>query len=158
MKNLVYVLIALLAVSIAANIWQWHRAEPAEATHNDTIVMVDTVKIIEPVVRESVVVRTIAQTLKVVDTIRVHARDTIIDSVVVEIPITQKVYQDSNYIAWVSGYLPALDSLQVFHRETLIRPGRRRRWGAGLQAGYGMTNHGLSPYFGIGITYNIFGK
>lgn len=31
---------------------------------------------------------------------------------------------------------------------------RPRPWGIGFQAGYGATRHGLSPYMGVGLSYN----
>lgn len=78
------------------------------------------------------------------------------DSIVV--PITQKVYTDSNYTAYVSGYRPTLDSLRITTQErivtTTITP-RRKRWGAGVTAGYAYTPRGFQPYIGIGINYNL---
>lgn len=88
-------------------------------------------------------------------------RDTIIktDSVYVELPITQKEYRDSLYHAWVSGYEPNLDSINVFqHTVTVtetVRP-PTKRWGLGVQVGAGYnTGNKIQPYIGIGISYNI---
>ena len=82
----------------------------------------------------------------------------------VEIPITQKIYQDSTYQAWVSGYKPSLDSIQVFQPITTITRTitttevkyKAKRWGVGVQAGIGITPTKVEPYIGIGVTYNIF--
>lgn len=150
MRTILYWLIGILALSLAANVWFVRKMHNFEAGGSDTIVVVDTLRVVEPIVRESLIVETVTRTLRVCDTI--HVRDTILDSVAVEIPITQKVYRDSSYIAWVSGFDAKLDSLEVYTRETIIKPGRRR-WGLGIQAGYGVHKSGLSPYIGIGVSY-----
>lgn len=78
------------------------------------------------------------------------------DSVV--IPITQKVYSDSTYTAYVSGYCPALDSLRITMRERIVTntiATKPKKWGAGITAGYAFTPKGFQPYVGIGIHYNL---
>ena len=84
------------------------------------------------------------------------------DSVDVEIPITQTVYEDSTYTAYVSGYRASLDSL-IFKmpRETMTitKYPKPKRWSVGIQVGYGMTLKGtpqFSPYIGVGVSYNLF--
>ena len=88
------------------------------------------------------------------------------DSAEVEIPITQKVYEDSLYRAYVSGYRPSLDSLIIFPRHdiTTVTNGytypksRQKRWGIGIHVGYGMTmsrTPQFTPYIGFGISYNL---
>ncbi len=82
------------------------------------------------------------------------------DSVEVEIPITQKVYSDSTYKAYVSGYKPSLDSLFIFapHTTSVITRTcpKANRWGVGLQVGTGWSRGGVQPYIGVGISYNLF--
>jgi opacity protein-like surface antigen len=39
-------------------------------------------------------------------------------------------------------------------RETIPVPDRRR-WGIGIQAGAGVGKEGLTPYVGVGVSYNI---
>ncbi len=88
------------------------------------------------------------------------------DSAEVEIPITQKVYENSLYRAYVSGYRPNLDSLIIFpqHDITTVTNGytypksRQKRWGIGIHVGYGMTmsrTPQFTPYIGFGISYNL---
>jgi opacity protein-like surface antigen len=31
------------------------------------------------------------------------------------------------------------------------------RWGVGIMGGYGITNKGITPYLGIGVTYTFKG-
>ena len=87
---------------------------------------------------------------------------TVPDSVNVVLPITQKVYDDANYTAYVSGYNPSLDSL-IFKmpREvvTIKEYSKPKRWSVGVQVGYGVTLKGtpqFAPYVGIGVSYNLF--
>ena len=82
----------------------------------------------------------------------------------VEIPITQKVYEDSLYTAYVSGFHQSLDSIKVRERivTTRITETRTetefRRWNIGLTAGYGyaVRNKNLDFFVGVGLTYNLF--
>lgn len=115
-------------------------------------VRVDTIRINTPIYIRSRIV----DTVKVVDTL--ISRDTLY------ILITQRVYQDSNYTAYVSGYMPSLDSIAVYNRTiyrditTTITPPKPRpkRWGLGIQAGYGVGTNGVQPYVGVGLSYNVF--
>ena len=86
------------------------------------------------------------------------------DSADVVVPITQTVYEDSTYTAYVSGYRASLDSL-IFRmpREvttiTNAHYQKPKRWSIGIHAGYGLQltpTPKLAPYVGIGISYNLF--
>lgn len=87
------------------------------------------------------------------------------DTVYVRLPREQRVYRDTNYTAWVSGCLPSLDSIEVnsvtrYVTKTVTKmEDSRKRWGIGIQAGYGIGLTGGKvtgvPYIGIGISYNI---
>ena len=75
----------------------------------------------------------------------------------VPIPITQQKYEGTNYTAYVSGFHQQLDSIEVREKvitNTIIK--KRSRWNVGISAGYAATPTGLSPYIGIGVTYNLF--
>lgn len=138
-----------------------------KATEETTTVSRDTIPVFidTPIPRDSTVLRYESIKVPVLDTIRTTVADTLLsDSVTVEIPITQKVYQDSTYQAWVSGYKPSLDSIRIFQPITIITRTitntevkyKSKRWGVGVQAGLGITPTKVEPYIGIGVTYNIF--
>ena len=76
------------------------------AVHSDTVTVVDTIPYRYPVPRDSAVVRYETVRLMVADTARITITDTVrvADSVAVVVPITQRVYSDSLYRAYVSGY------------------------------------------------------
>ena len=79
------------------------------------------------------------------------------DSVDVAIPITQSVYENNLYRAYVSGYRASLDSLFIYQPTQIVRIREKpKRWGVGIQTGYGISPKGFQPYIGIGITYNLF--
>jgi hypothetical protein len=80
------------------------------------------------------------------------------DSMDVVIPITQKVYEDVSYKAWVSGYEPRLDSIFVYQKTQVINhyiKEKKKCWGIGIQVGYGVVHGNPRPYIGLGMQYNI---
>ena len=65
-----------------------------------------------------------------------------------------------------NGFRPSLDSLKLHTQSARItntiplpvHP-KSKRWGIGVQVGYGMTaapRPEFHPYIGLGISYNIF--
>lgn len=162
MKNS-YIPILIFVCILFLCLWvTFKRQEDARQTSviRDTVrvTIVDTVRIIYPVARDSVVVRYITERLPVKkDSMQIGCTD----SVNVEIPITQKQYADSTYTAWVSGYNPSLDSIRIYPRHEIITISntirqKPKRWIVGLNAGYGITKDGIQPYIGVGISYNLF--
>lgn len=109
-----------------------------------TEVRVDTVHISAPM---AVFARFTADTIHIRDTIRID--DTLV------LPRQEVIYQDSLYRAVISGYRPRLDHLELFPRtttHTLTPQLKPKRWGIGLQAGYGLP---YGPYIGLGVSYNL---
>ena len=83
------------------------------------------------------------------------------DSMTVEIPITQKVYEGTDYRAWVSGFEPVLDSIYVHPRTTVIRETvsrKPRKWHVGVMGGYGygFSSKQMEPFVGVGVSYSIW--
>jgi len=84
----------------------------------------------------------------------------------IEVPRTQKVYSDSTYTAYVSGYAPCLDSIYVRQKiiehsivETRTVPTKQfRRWNVGLIGGYGygFKSKEFEPFVGFGLIISIF--
>lgn len=137
------------------------RGDGGGAVYTDTVTVVDTVPCYRPVARDSAVVRYEMVRVAVTDTSRVTVTDTVrvADTVEVVVPVTQKVYADSLYMAYVSGYRPRLDSIFVYPRTryvTTVVQGKPKRWGIGVQAGYGVGRGGHGPYVGIGVSYDLY--
>lgn len=126
-----------------------------------TITVIDTIPYYKPVAKDSLVVRYETVKLPAVrDTVRdSHIyKDTLVhDSVNVILPITQKKYEDSTYTAWVSGFRPNLDSINIY-RKTVYKTITEKpvRWGIGLVGGYGYGTKGTTPFIGVGIYYRLF--
>lgn len=121
----------------------------------DTLIVVDTIRITEPVE----VFREVRDTMwvDVGDIIVVH------DTTFIPLPREYVTYQDTSYKAVVSGFVPRLEEIEVYPKtqyitiqtektRTVTKP---TRFGVGVQAGYGVTPKGFQPYVGVGISYNI---
>ena len=137
-------------------------------------VYVDTIPYYKPVAKDSVVVR--YETVKLpkaldrdtitADTLREKRTEGWLlaeaDSVEVEIPIGQKVYEGEQYRAYVSGYAVEMDSIFVFPRtevvtltetQTITKKERAKPFGIGAFAGYGYGPRGFQPVVGVGISW-----
>ena len=159
-KNIIILSACLLIVGIVAGwfIRKGIEKPMAEAvTVSDTLVVRDTVRERYPVYVE----RTVTDTMLVALTGTV----TVSDTVYVRLPREQKRYADTNYVAWVSGFRPSLDSIEVYPVTRYVTKtvtkmdDSRKRWGIGIQAGYGIGLTGGKvtgvPYIGVGISYDL---
>jgi len=117
-----------------------------------TVVKIDTIRINKPIYIKERVIDTIL--VPILDTLRLN------DTLYQPIPKTQRYYvKDSTYQAWISGYRPALDSINVFQKtvkETITIKVQPKKWGVGVIGGYGVGKNGLSPYVGVGLYYKIW--
>ena len=137
-----------------------HRnAHPSEMKVKvDTLFVYDTIFIEKPVIKKVETIDTLLLPVPTTDTLMLH------DTVLIHLPIEQRQYSDPRYTAWVSGYRPQLDSIHIYQRteyitkeiKTVTKP---KRWGIGLQAGYGVTisNNQIkpAPYIGVGLSYSL---
>ena len=155
-KNIIILSACLL---IAGMVTGWFvRKGVTESDAHETVVRLDTL-VVRDTVRERLPVYVDTMLVALTDTVRVS------DTVYVRLPREQKRYADTNYVAWVSGFRPSLDSIEVYPvtryvTKTVTRTeDSRRRWGVGIQAGYGIGLAGGKvtgvPYIGVGISYNI---
>lgn len=123
----------------------------------DTLYVCDTIMQYEPIYEERIVLQKVQ--IPVVDTLRLR------DTLYVYLEREQVVWQDSLSKVYASGISPQIDSVhhyvteKVITRENTIFVASRKRWGVGIQAGYGigLDNGKLSgcPYIGIGVSYNL---
>ena len=132
---------------------------PEVIVRTDTLRVRDTLVIDRPVPIDTRVTDTLL--VAVTDTVQVRVRDTV--RVMVQVPRETKLYGDTTYRAQVSGYRPELDWIEVYPQTVyltkVVKTQGVRRWGIGLQAGYGAYAAGgqvrLAPYLGVGISYDI---
>lgn len=85
------------------------------------------------------------------------------DTVWAVVPRTQKRYVDSTYMAWVSGYEPRLDSIEVYQKTVVVTKrvegrGKSKRFSVGLTGGFGYGVFTRKPdvWVGVGCTWRIF--
>lgn len=148
MKSLPWILVCLLLGVIVWMKFRPHEPLPAEIkteTKIKTVIKICSLTISPPMAP--------LLFIQLKDTM--HIGDTVVGR-------EQAYYEDSLYRAWVSGYRPRLDSLQIFPRtvyqnvtndiyHTIIP--KKKRWGLGLQAGYSYPN---GWYVGVGVSCNLF--
>lgn len=158
---LLYIIIGMLSAGLVISlIWKPKYQEPQSevipqvvtVTKTDTLIYYLPKYITERYVR--------------VDTLFVR------DTILVEVSITQREYQDSNYHAYISGYKPNLDSIEVYQRTVRINtivtekiPTTTSRWviTAGLNVGVGYVapfssgagTIGMYTGIGVGLGYRF---
>lgn len=163
-KSVLSSILCIVGVLLLLRLCSRSPAVVKEVTKSDTVtvVRIDTVVIEKP------------KPVKVVEKEPVFIRvpvpgDTTLksgDTVLVPVPISQYQFRDSLYSLDVSGFNVSVDRLEVYPRTmyrtvntTTVRTEKdNRRWGIGIQAGYGY-NFGtgkLVPYVGVGIQYSLW--
>ena len=162
-KTSFIVLFALLFISFGFNVYYVVKDKDVEIKEKiTTVTKIDTIRDTVLVVKKEKVIKVIRDTLVNVEFIR----DTVDTSrVVVDVPITQKEYSDdSTYTAWVSGYRPSLDSINIYrknistNKETVIKKKDIHRFGIGpvVYGGYSFGTKKLDYGVGIGVSYHIW--
>lgn len=127
-------------------------AEPRIEVKTDTLKIVDTIVVHEPI-REEV---------WVVDSVKIEIRDTLRlrDTLFVVLPREIVRWEDSLSVIWASGVRPSIDSVKYtipsYYIEMVKVEKQRSRWGIGVQAGLSAGAQGIYPYIGIGVSYNLF--
>ena len=123
----------------------------------DTLLIFDTITLTKPVFVEKIQLDSVY--MPVTDTLWKH------DTLYVYLEREQIQWQDSLCRVYASGINPQVDSVTHFVQETIVNreisvPVKvKSRWGLGIQVGYGAGVNGkqvyLTPYVGVGISYNI---
>lgn len=169
MKKLPWILVVVLSVALMFSVGRNVQLANYHNVYTDTLTVRDTIPYPVPVPRDSVVLRYKYVTLPKNPTPdSTHIENKIEDIKIVEstpdstklsIPITQRKYETESFTAWVSGYNPQLDSCWVYPKTTTITKVQRvntGRWGLGVQVGMGVCGNKVSPYIGVGVSYNLF--
>lgn len=164
-----------------------HHIAGANKMVADTVVVRDTVRSVMPTEKDSKVVGTVAfplvpSTLRegrnyaklTDDSGKTGTTETIAtggeevgkigsnDTVWATVPRTQKRYEDSTYTAWVSGYEPRLDSIEVYRKTVTIEKretvSKRNGFNVGLTGGigYGVFTRKPDLWLGVGCTVRLW--
>ena len=162
MKKGFWIVVAMLAASIAMNVWFWTSEPEIETILKRDTVWRDTV-IHDPAPAETINTGRVVYIRVPISGERDTLRDTIRDSIEVPIPIVQKRYEDSLYTAWVSGFEPNLDSIRLYTPEiqttvtkTVYEPTPLLTLGVQVGGGYGLINRQPDIYVGIGGQINLW--
>ena len=169
LKNIAVVLFMIVFLaSLFMNVV--HFASRQQKTRDTTrTTYVDTIPFYKPIPKDSFVIRYVTERLPTVSkfpkSVKNFHESVSEDSVDVIVPITKKVYKDSLYTAYVSGYNPKLDSLVLHSQHEVVTindcypRSRKKRWSVGVQIGYGIALRGVpefTPYIGVGVSCNLF--
>jgi hypothetical protein len=153
MKNVVIALALIAAAFLLGR--RSVKPEIVKIHRTDTVVVRDTV-------RETVLVPKVRYLTRVDTVLLPVPGDTV--EVPVLVPISRNVYEGEDYRAVVSGFRASLDTLDIFRKtqtvtNTVVQrvevPGKPKRWGIGVSAGYALTPQGVKPYMGAGISYSF---
>ena len=175
-KRILPPVVLIIAMCIMCFIAGYKHCEKISSVVSDTIVHDDTIPYYLPIPRDSVIVRYITKSVpKTTDSVTEYTENVLYkaeivtsdivitdngkDSFNVVFPISQKVYTDSLYTAYVSGFEANLDSIFVRSRTMEITrtiSKKPPRFGIGIQAGYGITPKGFQPYIGFGAQFNLW--
>ena len=164
MRGCWWVVIGLIALSLVTNVVLLSRQqpEPTVVIEHDTVWRDTT--IYQPVAAETIQTGRVVY-VKVAVPQPNTQRDTVHDSIEVPVPIVQKRYDDSLYTAWVSGFEPALDSINIHQREvvttvtkTIVKTAPLITFGIQAGAGYGVINKRPDIFIGVGGQVNLWRK
>lgn len=164
MKKGFWIVVALLAASITINVWFWTtEPEPSIVIKRDTVWKDSIIR--EPLPAETINTGRVVYLRIPVPGKRDTLRDTIRDSIDIPVPIYQKRYEDSLYTAWVSGFEPKLDSIDLrlptiteTVTKTIVKPSPLFSVGIQAGAGYGIINRKPDIYIGVGWQLNLWRK
>lgn len=126
----------------------------------DTITIHDTVEIKVPVEKIEY------KEKEVIDTLYLPTPQ---DKDTLELPIEQKLYEDSISRIWISGYEPTIDSIiyylpeKINYIDRVVEVEREKKWYedrfvifAGTSAGYGIFSKQLDIYVGVGVGIRLY--
>ena len=184
MKKKNIILLAVLILSVLLNVhligrYRTDRCHSVEADTTyvcDTIIVHDTIKVVEPkYITQTMVSHDTAWLPIAVPQDTMHLANqfadkrtngspcdyllTYADSVPVVIPITERTYKDRTYKAVVSGYDPKLVSLDIYseksvvHHSTVVKKKPKIAVSAGVYGGFGSkgVDYGLGIMVGVPI-------
>ena len=152
MTILCVILLILIGILIGQNHQQKSPLEPTE-TKVDTLIVRDTIMQYKPIFVDKIKV----------DSVLIPVKDTIVirDSVYIYMDREKVTWRDSLCEVYASGIMASVDSVRHFQEykyitiETQVPVKVRSHWGLGVNAGYGFGEGGLTPYIGVGISYNL---
>jgi hypothetical protein len=125
--------------------------QPHVEPQRDTLYVRDTIVQNRPIYVTKVKLDSVL--VPVTDTVRLH------DTTFVWLQREQVQWRDTLCTVYASGIQPQVDSVAHYVTErTIYVPVehlKKTRWGLGVQVGAGAGKDGLTPYVGVGVSYNL---
>lgn len=158
-KDLLHYIFGVILGGLAMCIFMMFNRTPKQGQEGpvkervDTLVIHDTITVTEAVFVTKRVIE--KEYVPVTDTVTMR------DTLFVILDREQVTWEDSLSRVYASGIHPQVDSVVHFIKETVITKEipvtkiKKTRWGVGIQGGYGVSDKGLTPYIGVGVSYNI---
>lgn len=158
-RDLKYIFLLLVAVLLGVflgNCGEGDLPSPNETervkVQTDTIRVVDTLKVSLPKPIKVFKIRH--------DTLKIAVAG---DTLATALPIESKVYKDSSYTAYISGYNAQLDSIYIrapttyitTNTEKIITRNKRFNIGVICGAGIGLKSKSFEPFVGVGVSYSL---
>ena len=156
LKYLLFLLVAVICGFLLGNCGKELQLDEVERVKikvkTDTLKVVDTLKFYTP---KPVKVFKIRH-----DTLRIAVAG---DTLAAALPIASKVYKDSLYTAYISGYNAQLDSITIRSPTTYITTNtekiitRNKRFNIGVIGGFGLglKSKSFEPFVGVGVSYSL---
>lgn len=156
LKYLLLLLVAVLCGFLLGNCSKEPQLDEVEGVKikvkTDTLKVVDTLKFYTP---KPVKVFKIRH-----DTLRIAVAG---DTLAAALPVESKVYKDSSYTAYISGYNAQLDSIYIRSPITYITTNtekiitRNKRFNIGVIGGLGigLKSKAFEPFVGVGVSYTL---
>lgn len=170
-RLIIFVCIGLVVIFAGIAVCAFWCGQIADKTKieyvTDTVVVTDTV-FVETTIVDSTFVGRVTQIVPVRgvdscsnDIVVVSGVPPDSDSIVIDIPIQQKVYETAYYKAFVSGYKPELDSISIYQKtktvtNTIVERVKPKRWCGVVGVGAGYDGRRFSPYMGVTVGYRLF--
>lgn len=154
-KYIPYIIIVVLGVCLLISLTN-RKGVSGQYTHHDTIKFTrhDTIEVTRVDTFERFVPH--FDTEKIVDAFYVEKDD----STQLKLPKTQRIYQDTTFKAWVSGFEPNLDSIKVFQSTRYITienttvkeiyPKKLQMYG---NIGAFVIQKDIAPYIGVKVKF-----
>ena len=159
-----------------------HFREGTKMMSADTVIVRATVRTVPPMAADSVVTGTMriplvsgwhiepvmpnghttGCTSAVLSDVQNTDKTSVTDTVWATVPRMRKRYEDSLYTAWVSGYEPRLDSIEVYRQTVTVTRTqtvtKRNRFNVGLTGGfgYGIFTRRPDVWVGVGVTWRLW--
>lgn len=159
-KNILYSIVAFVGIMFASFLIGYGCGQNQPTINDvekvDTLFVYDTITQYKPILEERVILEKVPY--PVTDTLWMR------DTLFVYLEREQLIWEDSLSKIYASGIMPQIDSVQHYVKERIVTRELTKvvknpcKWSIGINVGYGVQigdQLHISPYIGVGISYNL---